>query len=79
MVSPIFPASSQRPYPQGLRNRGNDESKKLIGGYKSREWDRNRGAVMQLRKNHTENEEKYDQQVKAWQDMFEEDEEDKGW
>lgn len=61
---------------QGLRNRGNEEAKKLISGYKSREWDRNRGAIMQLRKMHEENEEKYNEQNKIWQAMFQEDEED---
>ena len=63
-------------FSQSLRNRGNEEAKKLVGGYKSREWDRNRSAIMQLRKSYEENEKKYDEQVKAWQLMFEEDDED---
>ena len=36
----------------------------------------NRSAIMQLRKSYEENEKKYDEQVKAWQLMFEEDDED---
>ena len=76
-VSSISLVYSNRCVPEGLRNRGNQETMEMIQKIKLTEWTRNRAAVMEVRTLYNDNEMKivrhYEQWMERYEDQYQDD------